>query len=337
MGWINIISLSSDTMTSVRRSSFLSSLQSSIANETESKVSERSIHFPLQLIALPPLLFTDPADFVVDCTTFTLSACAITSEILIDASCILLGDPVTTGIVSVTLTILSLPAINYFTGRVYFGLLDSPTPVPDFGDHIGLNLKNSVALDSSTGRINSVTPSTRRVTGPPLTYSHLKEGACVRMEVDMDSTPRTVQFFMNGKAGRFFVSGLPPSVRIGFSVFVQGTSFRIDRITRLTQQTPIAQEMEEIKCTQTTKSDSSCLNSTVVSWRTVLVSEMDQLDLGLRNADGVIRRSFKTTTQQFLVSLLSSLIDVWVFIFDRSCSDFATCEHSLLIAVTEMT
>ncbi|KAK2958956.1 hypothetical protein BLNAU_5972 [Blattamonas nauphoetae] len=55
-----------------------------------------------------------------------------------------------------------------------------------------------------------------------------------------------VQLFVNGRSGRSFVSGLPPSVRIGFSVFAQETSFRIDRIVKQTQPTPILQYIPEL-------------------------------------------------------------------------------------------
>ncbi|KAK2942050.1 hypothetical protein BLNAU_23041 [Blattamonas nauphoetae] len=198
-------------------------------------------------MVFPPLLFTAPSHFIVRSSIVTRTAGAITLKRSTNTSLILIGDPVTAGIVSVTMTILSLPATDSYTGEIFISLLDTTTPDTEVDEIIGCNIKNSVALSSSTGRINSNTPSTRRVTGLPLNYSHLKEGACVRMEVDMESTPPTVQFFMNGKAGRSYVSGLSPSVRISFTVFVQETSFRIDRIERQQGPTPIAQEMKEIR------------------------------------------------------------------------------------------
>ncbi|KAK2939888.1 hypothetical protein BLNAU_25201 [Blattamonas nauphoetae] len=85
---------------------------------------------------------------------------------------------------------------------------------------------DSLSLSSSTGRINLKTPSTRRVTELPLNYSHLKEGA----------------------SGQLYVSGLSQSVRIGFTVFVQETSFGIDRIARQQRPTPIAPEMKDLTC-----------------------------------------------------------------------------------------
>ncbi|KAK2942435.1 hypothetical protein BLNAU_22668 [Blattamonas nauphoetae] len=76
----------------------------------------------------------------------------------------------------------------------------------------------------------------------------MRDGDCVRMEVDMDSTPRTVQFFVNGESGECFVSGLPLSVRIAFTVSVVETFLRIDRIAQQERPTPITPEMTEIKC-----------------------------------------------------------------------------------------
>ncbi|KAK2942063.1 hypothetical protein BLNAU_9989 [Blattamonas nauphoetae] len=105
---------------------------------------------------------------------------------------------------------------SVFTGIVRIGVLDTTSPIPEVGESIGT-----------------------------FCHSKLKEGDCVRMEVEMDSNPRTLQFFVNGESGRCFVSGLPRSVRIGFSVFGQGTSFRIDRIAEQQRPTPIAPDMRE--------------------------------------------------------------------------------------------
>ncbi|KAK2945337.1 hypothetical protein BLNAU_19726 [Blattamonas nauphoetae] len=85
------------------------------------------------------------------------------------------------------------------------------------------------------------------VSSMQLCHYALTEGDCVRMEMDMHSTPRTVQFLLNGESSRWFVTGLPPSVRIGFSVFAQETSFRIDRIVKQTQPTPMHQYIPELK------------------------------------------------------------------------------------------
>ncbi|KAK2947816.1 hypothetical protein BLNAU_17236 [Blattamonas nauphoetae] len=127
------------------------------------------------------------------------------------------------------------------------GVLDSTAPVPHLGELIGWDVNDSASLDSSIGWLYLKTPSPGRTPQYESCHSKLREGDCVRMEVYMKSNPRTVQFFVNGESGKCFVSGLPPSVRIGFTISGQGTSFRIDRIARQTQPTPIAPEMRELR------------------------------------------------------------------------------------------
>ncbi|KAK2957327.1 hypothetical protein BLNAU_7705 [Blattamonas nauphoetae] len=155
-------------------------------------------------------------------------------------SSLLLSDPFTSGIISITITLLSLPDI---WRDVYFGLMDSNYPIPKVGEELGFNVNNSVGLGSNCNLYNN-TPSSHTVHN---CHSWLKEGDNVRMEVDLDSTPRTLQFFVNGKAGECYMSGIPSSVRIGFSVKYQGTSFRIDNISRLSHPTPISDRMREIR------------------------------------------------------------------------------------------
>ncbi|KAK2940830.1 hypothetical protein BLNAU_24253 [Blattamonas nauphoetae] len=75
----------------------------------------------------------------------------------------------------------SSSSLSTYPGEIFIGLLDSTTPDTEVDEIIGCNIKNSLSLSSSTGRINLKTPSTRRVTELPLNYSHLKEGACVWM------------------------------------------------------------------------------------------------------------------------------------------------------------
>ncbi|KAK2941969.1 hypothetical protein BLNAU_23122 [Blattamonas nauphoetae] len=133
-------------------------------------------------------------------------------------------------------------------GGIRFGLVDSRKPVPKMGEALGCDVENSLSLSSSIGNLDLNKLSTRRKRQCKSCNLFMKAGACVRMEVDMDSNRRTVQFFVNGRAGRCFVSGFPPSARIGITVFGQGTSFRIDRIARQPRPTPIDPEMGETSC-----------------------------------------------------------------------------------------
>ncbi|KAK2947829.1 hypothetical protein BLNAU_17249 [Blattamonas nauphoetae] len=191
-------------------------MKRSLTNETDTDISDSSLHplhcfpsgfkgtlhVPTQLMALPQLLFTDSAHFTIDCTTITRSAVGLPSKAYYCTSSIVLGDPVTKGIVSVTLTILSFPTVGYHVGAVRIGLLESTAAVPKLGEILGDNVKGSLWCN---------TPSTQHARRNAYCHSKLNEGDCVRMEVDMDSNPRTVQFFVNGESGRCFVSGLPPS------------------------------------------------------------------------------------------------------------------------------
>ncbi|KAK2949950.1 hypothetical protein BLNAU_15092 [Blattamonas nauphoetae] len=191
---------------------------------------------PLQ--TLPSVNFSDPSKFSIMRTTITRTELSRNKSAKKDVwSSALLSDPFTSGIVSITITILSFPR------SFHFGLMDSTSPIPKIGEILGYNVKNSVALNTD-GTLWVNTPSSDSYHD---CHPDLEEGDCVRMEVDLDSTPRTVQFFVNGEAVKYYVSGIPSSVQIGFSIYSQRTAFRIDNISRLPQPTPISEEMEELK------------------------------------------------------------------------------------------
>ncbi|KAK2951089.1 hypothetical protein BLNAU_13932 [Blattamonas nauphoetae] len=118
----------------------------------------------------------------------------------------LLSDPFTSGIISITITILS-KRDTY----IAVGLMDYSSRILKLGEELGDNVNYSVGL-SSNGNLWVNTPSLYSCED---CHSWLKEGDNVRMEVDLDSTHRTVQFFVNGEAGRCYMSGIPSSVRIG--------------------------------------------------------------------------------------------------------------------------
>ncbi|KAK2945575.1 hypothetical protein BLNAU_19481 [Blattamonas nauphoetae] len=160
---------------------------------------------------------------------------------------VLLKTPVTQGIFSVTVIVLSLSNIVYHAGVVRMGLFDSTAVVHKLSDALGSEVEDSLSLETDSCWLALNTPSTRHQSRHEYYFSELREGDCVRMEVDMDSKPRTVHFFVNGQNGRSFVSSLSPSVRICFTVEGQETSFRIDRIAEQQSPTPITPEMTEIK------------------------------------------------------------------------------------------
>ncbi|KAK2957321.1 hypothetical protein BLNAU_7699 [Blattamonas nauphoetae] len=163
-------------------------------------------HAPTSLQTLPLLDFTDPSHFSVDHTIISRTLFGTDDDGSSLWSSLLLSDPFTTGIVSVTITLVSLRS-----GTLSFGFLDSNNPIPAVGEILGTFVRKSVSL-SRFGHLHFNTPSSVSLDH---CHSDLKEGDCVRMEVDLDSTPGTVQFFVNGEAGERYVSGIPSSVRIG--------------------------------------------------------------------------------------------------------------------------
>ncbi|KAK2949361.1 hypothetical protein BLNAU_15741 [Blattamonas nauphoetae] len=180
-----------------------------IAEQTQSR------NAPAQQFTLPPLLFSSRSLFAIENTTITRSTKPPDRPRYTNNCPLLLKTPISQGILSVTITVLSLPRRRNHFGVVWFGLLDSIAAVPKFREALGYNVKDSVSLTSSIGDLYRNAPSTGHEEQFAACHSDLREGDCVRMEVDMESTPRTVQFFVNGQSGYSFVSGLPPSVRIG--------------------------------------------------------------------------------------------------------------------------
>ncbi|KAK2957276.1 hypothetical protein BLNAU_7654 [Blattamonas nauphoetae] len=130
--------------------------------------------------------------------------------------------------------------------------MDSSSPIPKIGEGLGWNIESPffslLIFSDSVGlaRFGSFWFNTPSSGSGQYYHSELKEGDCVRMEVDLDSTPRTLQFFVNGEAVQWYVSGIPSSVRIGFSVAYLTAYFRIDNISRLTRPTPISDGMYEV-------------------------------------------------------------------------------------------
>ncbi|KAK2946919.1 putative Protein kinase domain containing protein [Blattamonas nauphoetae] len=197
---------------------------------------------PTHLKTLPQMLFTTPSHFSINHTTITRTERGQSSNGYAHWSSALLYDPFTSGIVSITFSILRI-AFCRGSGTIAFGLMKSNSPLPQVGELLGNKVKNSISLNRS-GSLWVKTPSSHSLQD---CHTVLREGDSVRMEVDLSSTPRTVQFFVNGEAGECYMSGIPSSVRIGSSIRGGGGSFRIDSISRLSQPSPILEGMLEIK------------------------------------------------------------------------------------------
>ncbi|KAK2952225.1 hypothetical protein BLNAU_12784 [Blattamonas nauphoetae] len=211
----------------------------SVDPQTDTCLPSSCINFsPTHLQTLPPLIFSSQKYFTIHRTTIARTKHDRDNYGTSYYRSVVFSNPFTSGVVTVTITVLSIP-----DGNMCFGLMDSTSRIPEIDEALGYDVKNSVSLNAY-GHLNFSTPSSNSYED---CHSDLKEGDCVRIEVDLDSTPRTVQFFVNDGTGRFYMSGIPSSVRIGFSVKGEEISFRIDNISRLSQPTPISEEMKEVK------------------------------------------------------------------------------------------
>ncbi|KAK2940591.1 hypothetical protein BLNAU_24505 [Blattamonas nauphoetae] len=210
----------------------------SLANSIDTKLQDSTFvargSIPIPLTTLPPLLHADKSHLRVKNTTFNPCKGVNESGNSIFNYPLVVSEEISSGIVSVTVTILSKNFV-----RTIVGLMESPRQNPEVDTGLGCGSKYCFSLWSNDGCV-------WLQQGPGFETRHggtchppLKEGDCVRMEVGMDSKPRTLQFFVNGEAGQFYVSDLPTLVRIAFIAFYEGTSVRVDRITRQSNATPI--------------------------------------------------------------------------------------------------
>ncbi|KAK2951102.1 hypothetical protein BLNAU_13945 [Blattamonas nauphoetae] len=131
---------------------------------------------PTPLITLPPMDFTYPSQFSIMHTTIVHNS--YNPPYYWRSA--LLSAPVESGVVSITITILSKR-----DGYIRFGLMDYSSPIPAIGEELGNYVKNSVGFEKS-GNLYYNTPSSR---SHECSHSRLNEGGCVRMEVDLEATP----------------------------------------------------------------------------------------------------------------------------------------------------
>ncbi|KAK2946493.1 hypothetical protein BLNAU_18598 [Blattamonas nauphoetae] len=213
----------------------------------------------LPTMKLPELLFTNKSHFIVRNNVLIRTEKGTDEKGRARPSTVLLSEPITKGVVSVTFVLLALANSREEDRFITLGLLDSSATVPQLGRVLGRDARYSLALSTTSDKLHVCHQSSLSID----CCSSLRRKDRVVMEVNMDSTPRTVQFFKNGNAGKCYVSGIPESVRIGFSADAMGTSLQIASIIKTTQPTPLSDKMLEIKWTDTEKSlnerkDSHC-------------------------------------------------------------------------------
>ncbi|KAK2946475.1 putative CAMK family protein kinase [Blattamonas nauphoetae] len=202
----------------------------------------------LPTMKLPELLFTNKTHFTIRNSVLTRTEKGTDEKGRAKQSTVLISEPITKGVVSVTFVVLTIAESGEEKGSIHFGLLDSSAAVPKLGRVLGKNVKHSIGL-STIGRLYVF----NQIKLEKYECYHLKKD-CIVMEVNMDSTPRTVQFFRNGEALDYYLSGIPESVRIGFSADVMGTSVQITSIIHSTQATPLSNKIKEISWTDTEES-----------------------------------------------------------------------------------
>ncbi|KAK2944805.1 hypothetical protein BLNAU_20278 [Blattamonas nauphoetae] len=163
------------------------------------------LHIPS---ATPSFVFTDPSHFLVkNSNEITRTDVGKDENNNSLNSSVFLADLFTDGVMSVDFTILSLDEDK---GDLYFGLMDSTEPIPVIREQLEDGVDHSVGLNRY-GILRFNTPLSQ---SEQECHSDLKEGDCIRMELNLSSTPRTVQFFLNGEAGMCYASGIPSSVRV---------------------------------------------------------------------------------------------------------------------------
>ncbi|KAK2947526.1 hypothetical protein BLNAU_17546 [Blattamonas nauphoetae] len=201
----------------------------------------------LPTMKLPELLFTDKSHYIIRNNVLTRTEKGTDKKGRARPSTVLLSEPITKGVVSVTFVVLAITRSSEEEGFINFGLLDASATVPRLGRVLGKTVKHTAALSTSNGQLHVFTQTLLE----EKSRCPISKQDRVVMEVNMDSTPRTVQFFVNGKAGKCYVSGIPESVRIGFSADVMGTSLQIASIVHSTQATPLADKMFDFQWTDT--------------------------------------------------------------------------------------
>ncbi|KAK2945072.1 hypothetical protein BLNAU_20017 [Blattamonas nauphoetae] len=115
--------------------------------------------------------------------------------------------------------LLFLVSFFHSVDEAIFGLIDSTTSIPKFDDWVGCYLDNCFVLWLNDGCVWKQQKAWDEIHHYGTCHPPLKVGDCVRMEVDMDSKPQTVQFFVNGEAGQHYVSDLPTRPSCGSLLF----------------------------------------------------------------------------------------------------------------------
>ncbi|KAK2959416.1 hypothetical protein BLNAU_5725 [Blattamonas nauphoetae] len=200
-------------------------------------------------IPFPELLMSDPCLFDVSEETVIRTKIGRSKEGFASRASFALKEPFTSGVTSLTFTVPVVGATDTFYGSVNVAILPSNVIVPPLRKYIASPL-NACTLHYSDGKLAATIRQNATEPETLACHSPLEEGDIIRVEVDMDSTPRVAQFFVNGKAGSAYVSHLPSSVRLAWQANLHQTRVRLLDISKLTHATPIPKNAKELKLNQ---------------------------------------------------------------------------------------
>ncbi|KAK2949796.1 putative Carbon catabolite-derepressing protein kinase [Blattamonas nauphoetae] len=200
-----------------------------------------------KITGLPLLLVLPCNSYKIEDRTFTRLRLENKEDALTpDVECMLfIAEPITRGIVSISITLNSLTTLEdqptfaislSSTGIFMQSLVDPLSPLA------------MVGFESEKGELRAGSPSEEDEGTNEPCHQPLKAGDVVVMEVNMETNPRTVQFFVNGKAGKCYASGLTESMSVTLMAFGEGTSFRLNSMMHLTTPTPFAPGMKAVQC-----------------------------------------------------------------------------------------
>ncbi|KAK2944401.1 putative Protein kinase domain containing protein [Blattamonas nauphoetae] len=195
----------------------------------------------VQISGLPSVTVFPPQSFQIKDQTFT--RLPPVSEDAFEGI-VAITEPISHGIVSISITLNSLPTDLNLAPFIFI------TPKKGSLSSLGDPMQSafSVCFESSNGHLRIPANWTSNMEEFEQCHQQLKAGDTVVIEVDMEADPHTVQFFVNGKTGKRYVSDIPDSVRVMMITPCVGTSFRLNSVTQLTKPSPLPPYSMQLRC-----------------------------------------------------------------------------------------
>ncbi|KAK2951225.1 putative Cyclin-dependent kinase 2 [Blattamonas nauphoetae] len=199
----------------------------------------QSLHIE-KVLGLPHLVIHPPKSFQIQDQTFTRLRLEVEDNENLTGY-VTLAEPIKSGIVSISATFNTLGDEN----DLGFSLIRAGGLLPSLFTESGLDVSVGILTTDGELGIKEVSPEAEWRFEP--CHEPLEVGDTIVMELDMKSNPSTAQFFVNGKAGKSYLSGFHQPMCAMMATSGEGTSFRLNSVTHLTTPTPIAPEMKAIQ------------------------------------------------------------------------------------------